>query len=98
MKRCEVCHVETELIDGRCNSCRAAKEATDRGMSYGNLMANRIIEIVVTPPKYRELRKECKWCGSLFEPRNAHQRYCTDYCYRAANKARSQAKMAEKMS
>lgn len=81
MKRCKICHVEAELVDGRCHSCRMAKEATDHHMTYGKYKA------MVEPPETAKMRPrtpeilmvECVFCGKLF-PKFGTQRYCSELC------------------
>ncbi len=81
MKRCKICHVEAELEDGRCHSCRMAKEATDHHMTYGKYKASIMPE---DRPKPKEktpdiLTTVCEYCGKPF-PKFGARRYCSSYC------------------
>lgn len=82
MGKCKICHVEAELTDGRCHSCRMAKEATDHHMTYGKYVA-----MIAPPvPQTRNCRspetKKCKWCGGEFIPVRKNQTYCCTECAR----------------
>lgn len=92
-KRCQICHVRADLIDGRCHSCRMAKEATDNHMTYGKYMAAHGFHIPQEPDKVVEKVVEsgiemvnCKWCGKPF-PKSGQRIYCSDLCYKAKNYA-----------
>lgn len=85
MKRCEICHCEAELIDGRCHSCRMAKEATDHNMSYGKYTA--ALDSDLQQKQKNSCNTEminCKWCGKPF-PKIGKRVYCSDRCYKAKN-------------
>lgn len=98
MKRCKICHVEAELVDGRCHSCRMAKEATDHGMTYGKYHA------MVSPPRDEPIRnrrgiaetKKCPWCGAEFIPVRSNQVYCCVTCYHSSNYQSHREKVLEK--
>jgi hypothetical protein len=55
----------------RCDSCEALYVNGVRCHESG------------CPGAWREEVRECKWCGSDFEPEDAHQRFCDDSCYRS---------------
>lgn len=96
--RCIICNCGTALLDntGRCGSCAAVLEAREHRVSYGILMAQKLAgaqpeeapENAKSEYKWRKEPKLCKYCGEYYVPRNWRQIYCSDYCYRAANKTK----------
>lgn len=97
--RCIICNCGTVLLDvtGRCGSCAAVLEAKERKISYGKMMAQKLADCLTEETagrtkaeyKYRKEPKPCKHCGEYYIPRNGKQRYCSNYCYRAANRSKS---------
>lgn len=86
------------MEDGRCHSCRMAKEATDHGMTYGKYHA------LVSPPRDEPIRnrlgiaetKKCPWCGAEFIPVRSNQVYCCVACYHSSNYQSHREKVLEK--
>ena len=37
------------------------------------------------PEEYKDYLRECKWCGSEFEPEDRYQHFCSDECYNDYN-------------
>jgi len=37
------------------------------------------------PDAWRDEKRECKWCGSMFTPEEQGQDYCDTSCYAAYN-------------
>lgn len=37
------------------------------------------------PEAYKDELRECKWCGTFFNPEHRHQEFCSDDCAEAYN-------------
>lgn len=93
MKRCKICYVQAELIDGRCRSCIIAKDATDNDMTYGKYMAKYngkppiVVQADIEAPKPKPQKREsktlpkvkiCPQCGREFT--TSRRTYCSTDC------------------
>jgi hypothetical protein len=57
----------------RCNSCEA-------------VMINGIYcHENGCPDAWKDYKRECKWCGSMFTPEDKYQTCCSDDCAEAYN-------------
>lgn len=90
-KPCKICKcIPTVLIGGRCPSCAAAKEAADKGISYGQLQSQKFMaeqEYLAKQQelyeKYRNAKKGiqvCKNCGCEVPKDNPFGDFCTEGC------------------
>lgn len=98
MKRCQICKVQAELVDGRWRSCRMAKEATDHHMTYGKYVAMVTEKRQKAPRKPKTIVEEipmtkCAYCGKEF-PKKGVRIYCSDYCKQMQYYANKRAKEA----
>lgn len=96
MGKCKICHVEAELTDGRCHSCRMAKEATDHHMTYGKYVAMIAPPVPQTRNRISPETKKCEWCGGEFIPVRKSQIYCCTDCAHSASYDKNRGEILEK--
>lgn len=84
---------------------RDAAIATAAGMSYGKYKGQQYELIlkgeIPPPPEIRrtmpapEYNITCAFCGVSFKSTAKKRKYCSEYCYGAANRARQKTKKEE---
>ena len=45
-----------------------------------SMVNGHLIHEAGCPDAWRDFKRECKWCGSEFYPREAGQRFCDEDC------------------
>ena len=88
--QCKICKcISSDLIDGRCPGCAAAKEAADKGISYGKLQGQKHqaeqAYLAAQKKLYDEYQQKkepniCTNCGKEVPHGKPFGNFCTEEC------------------